>query len=47
MNSMPVGVDIAENVIQVHYVDEETGEILNKAIKRAKFLDFLLTELRV
>ena len=40
MNSMPVGVDIAKNVIQVHYVDEETGEILNKAIKRAKFLDF-------
>ena len=40
MNPMPVGVDIAKNVIHAHYVDEKTGEILNKAIKRAKFLDF-------
>ena len=40
MNPMPVGVDIAKNVIRAHYVDEETGEILNKAIKHARFLDF-------
>ncbi|SMG61070.1 IS110 family transposase [Paraburkholderia susongensis] len=40
MKPMPVGVDIAKSVIQVHYVDKETGEVVNKAIKRAKFLEF-------
>lgn len=44
MNTMPVGVDIAKNVIQVHYIDKETGEILNKAIKRVKFLDFFANQ---
>ncbi|NUX52654.1 IS110 family transposase [Paraburkholderia youngii] len=39
MNSMAVGVDIAKQVFQVQYVDRETGEIVNKAIKRAKFLE--------
>ncbi|AJY38146.1 IS110 family transposase [Burkholderia humptydooensis] len=39
MNSMAVGVDIAKNVFQVHYVDQASGEIVNKAIKRAKFLE--------
>jgi transposase len=39
MNDMAVGVDIAKNVFQVHYVDRETGEIVNKPIKRAKFLE--------
>jgi transposase len=36
---MAVGVDIAKNVFQLHYVDQETGEIVNKPIKRAKFLE--------
>ncbi|WP_454693389.1 IS110 family transposase [Achromobacter aegrifaciens] len=40
MKPIPVGVDIAKSVIQVHFVDEETGEVVNKAIKRAKFLEF-------
>ena len=40
MKPTPVGVDIAKNVFQVHHVDEETGEIVNKPIKRAKFLEF-------
>jgi transposase len=35
----PVGIDIAKNVMQMHYVDEETGEIVNKPIKRAQFLE--------
>ena len=35
MNLTAVGVDIAKNVFQVHYVDRETGEIVNKSIKRA------------
>jgi len=39
MNSMAVGVDIAKSVFQVHYVDPETAEIVNKPIKRAKFLE--------
>ncbi|AJC21064.1 IS110 family transposase [Pandoraea pulmonicola] len=39
MNSMAVGVDIAKQVFQVHYVDQHTGEIVNKPIKRAKFLE--------
>ncbi|MEX3941142.1 IS110 family transposase [Paraburkholderia sp. BR10937] len=39
MDCKAVGVDIAKNVFQVHYVDQETGEIVNKPIKRAKFLE--------
>jgi transposase len=39
MNITAVGVDIAKHVFQVHYVDQETGEIVNKPIKRAKFLE--------
>ncbi|MGF6980426.1 hypothetical protein QFZ94_008943 [Paraburkholderia sp. JPY465] len=38
MKPTPVGVDTAKAVFQVHYVDQETGEIVNKPIKRAKFL---------
>jgi transposase len=30
MNSTAVGVDIAKNVFQVHYVDQESGEMVNK-----------------
>lgn len=40
MKPMSVGIDIARNVMQVHYVDKNTGEIFNKAIKREKFLEF-------
>lgn len=40
MQFMPVGIDIAKSVFQVHYVDAGTGEIVNKAIKRAVFLEF-------
>jgi transposase len=36
----PVGIDIAKAVFQVHYVDPETGEIVNNQIKRAKFLEY-------
>jgi transposase len=39
MKLTPAGIDIAKHVFQVHYVDEETGEIVNKPIKRAKFLE--------
>jgi transposase len=40
MKLTPVGIDLAKNVFQVHYVDEETGEIVSKQIKRAKLLEF-------
>ena len=34
-----VGADIAKNVMQLHYIDAETGEIVNKPVKRAVFLE--------
>lgn len=40
MKHTAIGVDIAKNIFQVHYVDMETGEIVNKPIKRANFLEF-------
>jgi hypothetical protein len=40
MNSTAVGVDIAKMVFQAHYLDQDSGEILNKQIKRSKFLEF-------
>jgi transposase len=39
MKLTPVGIDIAKRVFQVHYVDAETGEIVNRQIKRARFLE--------
>lgn len=35
-----VGVDVAKNVFQVYTVDQATGEVFNKPIKRAKFLEW-------
>lgn len=40
MHAMSVGVDIAKSVFQVHYIDADTGEIVNKALKRAVFLEY-------
>ena len=40
MKPTAVGIDIAKNVFQVHYVVEETGEIVNKPIRRAGFLEY-------
>jgi transposase len=34
-----VGVDTAKDVFQLHWVDRETGEIFNRQLKRAKFLE--------
>jgi transposase len=34
-----VGVDTAKQVFQLHWVDAETGEVISKQIKRAKFLE--------
>ena len=43
MNLTPVGIDIAKSVFQLHYVDAETGEIVNRPIKRARFPNTLRT----
>lgn len=40
MKPIPVGIDIAKNVFQVHHVDQDTGVIVNKPIPRAKFLEY-------
>jgi transposase len=40
MQLTPIGVDIAKNVFQVHYIEEETGEVINKQLKRGRFLAF-------
>lgn len=33
MNCLAVGVDIAKQVFSAHYVDRETGKIVNKLIR--------------
>lgn len=38
MSYTTVGVDIAKNVMQMHWVEPETGEVINRSIKRAAFL---------
>jgi transposase len=40
MEPTPVGIDIAKNVFQVHYIDADTGEVVNRPIKRAAFLAY-------
>jgi transposase len=39
-----VGLDIAKQVFQLHTVDMETGEIINKQIKRAKVLEHFVNK---
>lgn len=39
MKHTVVGIDIAKNVFQLHWVELETGEIVNKQIKRAGLLE--------
>ncbi|EGI2048823.1 IS110 family transposase [Salmonella enterica] len=40
MKYTPVGVDIAKHVIQVHFIDEHTGEVIDKQLRRQYFLMF-------
>jgi hypothetical protein len=40
MKLTPFGVDIAKHAIQVHFIDEFTGEVVDKQIKRVSFLEF-------
>lgn len=36
MKLTPVRIDIAKNVMQMHYLDEGTGEVVNKPINSAQ-----------
>ena len=39
MSYTTVGVDIAKNVMQMHWVEPETGEVISRSIKREAFLE--------
>ncbi|MEM5331493.1 IS110 family transposase [Paraburkholderia sp. JHI2823] len=39
MNYTTIGVDIAKNVMQKHWIDPDTGEVVNKSIRRTAFLE--------
>ena len=38
-SKMVVGIDIAKRVFQLHWIDQETGEIVSLQVKREKFLE--------
>lgn len=40
MKYTPVGVDIAKHLIQVHFINEHTGEVIDKQLCRKDFLTF-------
>lgn len=40
MKYTPVGVDIAKHVIQIHFINEHTGEVVDKQLRRQDFLTF-------
>lgn len=40
MKYIQVGVDIAKHLIQVHFIDEHSGEVINKQIRSQDFLMF-------
>lgn len=40
MKYTPVGVDIAKHLIQVHFIDEHSGEVVDKQLRSEDFLEF-------
>lgn len=40
MKYTPVGVDIAKHLIQVHFINEYTGEVVDKQVRRQDFMTF-------
>ena len=40
MKYTPGGVDIAKHVIQIHFINEHTGEGVDKQLRRQDFLTF-------
>ena len=39
-NLTVVGIDIAKNVFQLHWIDQSTGEVIRKQLTWAKMLQF-------
>lgn len=40
MKYIPVGVDIAKHLIQVHFIDENIGEVVDKQLRSRDFLEY-------
>lgn len=40
MKYTPVGADITKHLMQVHFIDEHTGEVIDKQIKRNALLEY-------
>ncbi|EFV3692280.1 IS110 family transposase, partial [Salmonella enterica] len=40
MKYIPVGVDIAKHLIQVHFINEHSGEVVDKQLRSKDFLTF-------
>lgn len=40
MKYTPIGVDIAKHLIQVHFINEHTGEVVDKQLRSKDFLTF-------
>lgn len=40
MKYIPVGVDIAKHLIQVHFINEHTGDVVDKQLRSKDFLTF-------
>lgn len=40
MKYTPVGVDITKHLMQVHFIDEHTGEVIDRQIKCAALLEY-------
>lgn len=43
MKYTPVGVDIAKHLIQVHFIDENTGDVVDKQLRREIFWNISAT----
>lgn len=44
MNSSVFGIDIAKQVFQIHWVDQETGEIHSDKVKRKDFVNYFVNQ---
>lgn len=44
MNSNVFGIDIAKQVFQIHWVDQETGEIHSDKVKRKDFVKYFANQ---
>ncbi|HCG5281521.1 TPA: transposase, partial [Vibrio parahaemolyticus] len=44
MNSNVFGIDIAKQVFQIHWVDQETGEIHSDKVKRKDFINYFANQ---